>query len=131
MEAFRRRFASSREATGKVRQPSRPESGTCRLLPPKNATGQRSPAEVNVARVDEIGREEAPIRWVLLTTEPTDEFENALAVIGHSRTRWTIEDSCTVLKTGCRTRGRRLETSERMEVLLAIRSVIAWKVLQL
>jgi len=36
-----------------------------------------------------------------------------------------------VLKTGCRIEERRLETWERMEVLLSVYSVIAWKVLEL
>jgi len=115
----------SREATLSVK------SGTCRLLPPKNATGQRSPVEVNVVRVEEIGREEDPILWVLLTTEPADEFEKALAVIDYYQARWTIEEWHKALKTGCRIEDRQLETWERMEVLLSICSVIAWKVLQL
>ena len=115
----------SREATLSVK------SGTCRLLPPKNATGRESPVEVNVVRVEEIGGEEDPILWVLLTTEPVDEFEKALDVIGYYRTRWIIEDWHKALKTGCKIEDRQLETWERMEVLLSICSVIAWKVLQL
>jgi hypothetical protein len=107
------------------------KSGTCRLLPPKNAPGQRSPVEVNVVRVEETGREEDPILWVLLTTEPVDEFEKALDVIGYYRARWIIEDWHKALKTGCKIEDRQLETWERMEVLLSICSVIAWKVLQL
>ena len=87
--------------------------------------------EVNVVRVEELGREEDPIRWVLLTTEPTDGFESALTVVGYYRARWTIEDWHKALKTGCRIEDRQLETWERMEVLLSICSVIAWKVLQL
>ena len=107
------------------------KSGTCRLLPPKNAPGQRSPVEVNVVRVEETGREEDPILWVLLTTEPVDEFEKALDVIGYYRARWIIEDWHKALKTGCKIEDRQLKTWERMEVLLSICSVIAWKVLQL
>jgi hypothetical protein len=34
-------------------------------------------------RVEEIGGEEEPILWILLTTEPIDEFEKALAVIDY------------------------------------------------
>ena len=107
------------------------KSGTCRPLPPKNAPGQRSPVEVNVVRVEETGREEDSILWVLLTTEPVDEFEKALDVIGYYRARWIIEDWHKALKTGCKIEDRQLKTWERMEVLLSICSVIAWKVLQL
>ena len=84
-----------------------------------------------MVRVEELGREEDPIRWVLLTTEPTDGFESALTVVGYYRARWTIEDWHKALKTGCRIEDRQLETWERMEVLLSVCSVIAWKVLQL
>jgi len=52
-------------------------------------------------------------------------------VVESYRARWTIEDWHKVLKTGCRIEERRLETWERMEVLLSVYSVIAWKVLEL
>ncbi|MCS3638175.1 IS4 family transposase [Salinibacter ruber] len=115
----------SREAVLSVK------SGTCELLPPKNDPNHETPVEVNVVRVDEIGREEDPIRWVLITTEPVGELKEVLAVIDYYRSRWTIEDWHKALKTGCKIEDRQLETWERMEVLLAICSTVAWKVLQL
>ena len=65
---------------------------------------------------------------MLLTTESVEDFEQSLTVIDHYRARWTIEDWRKVLKSGCRIEDRQLETWERMEVLLSIYSVIAWKV---
>lgn len=125
----------SREATLSVK------SGTCELLPPKNDPGEKAPVEVNVVRIEEIVREEKsgqeeadqedPVQWVLLTTEPVDDFKKALRVVDYYRSRWRIEEWHKALKTGCRIEDRRLQTWERMEVLLSICSVIAWKVLQL
>jgi Transposase DDE domain. len=120
----------SREATLSVR------SGRCELLPPKNDPGEKDPVEVNVVRVEEVGGEgdpdqEDPVQWVLLTTEPAGDFKKALRVVDYYRARWTIEEWHKALKTGCRIEDRQLQTWERMEVLLSICSVIAWKVLQL
>ncbi|WP_251951954.1 IS4 family transposase [Salinibacter ruber] len=120
----------SREAVLSVK------SGTCELLPPKNDPSEKDPVEVNVVRIEEIGEEEdpgqeGPVQWVLLTTEPTDDFKKALTVIDYYRTRWRIEEWHKALKTGCQVEDRQLQTWERMEVLLSIFSVIAWKVLQL
>jgi len=115
----------SREATLSVK------SGTCKLLPPKNDPGEQDPVAVNVVRIEEIGGEEDPVQWILLTTEPTDDFKKALRVVDYYRARWRIEEWHKALKTGCQVEDRQLQTWERMEVLLSICSVIAWKVLQL
>ncbi|KXB03581.1 transposase [candidate division MSBL1 archaeon SCGC-AAA261G05] len=120
-----RRGRKSRKATLSI------QAGTCELLPPKNVPLEVSPCQVNVVRVEEIEREENPISWVLLTTEPVKDFEGALKVIEFYRCRWKIEEWHKALKTGCRIEERQLEKWERMEVLLSIYSIIAWKVLEL
>ena len=107
------------------------KAGECQLLPPKNDPAPSPPVAVNVVRIDELDREDDPIQWVLLTTESVDEFSDSQTVIDFYRARWTIEDWHKVLKTGCRIEERQLETWERMEVLLSVYSVIAWKVLAL
>lgn len=107
------------------------KTGVCELLPPKNDSAHTAPVEVNVVRIDELGDVDDPIQWVLLTTESVNTFDESMTVIEHYRARWTIEDWHKVLKTGCQIEERRLETWERMEVLLSVYSVIAWKVLEL
>jgi hypothetical protein len=107
------------------------KAGTCELLPPENDPTHTDPVEVNVVRIDELGEYDDPIQWVLLTTESVAAFSDTLRVVEFYRARWTIEDWHKVLKTGCRIEERRLETWERMEVLLSVDSVIAWKVLEL
>ena len=107
------------------------KSGSCELLPPQNDPTHTEPVAVNVVRIDEVREQDDPIQWVLLTTESVAEFSDSLSVVESYRARWTIEDWHKVLKTGCRIEERRLETWERMEVLLSVYSVIAWKVLEL
>jgi hypothetical protein len=107
------------------------KSGTCELLAPYEAPNLTPPVEVNVVRAEEIETDDDPIQWVLLTTESVDTFEDILTVIEYYKARWIIEEWHKVLKTGCKIEDRQLETWERMEVLLSMYSVIAWKVLEL
>ncbi|QSG10438.1 IS4 transposase [Halapricum desulfuricans] len=106
-------------------------AGTCEVRARKNNPGQEGSVEVNVVRVDEVSEADDPIQWVLLTTESIATLEDVLTVIEYYRLRWRIEDWHKVLKTGCEIEERQLQTWERMEVLLSVYSVIAWKVLEL
>lgn len=112
-------------------------AGTCELCPPKNDTSFEKLVEVNVVRVDEVGNDDDDdddhdsIQWVLLTTEPVETVDGISTIIEYYRCRWKIEDWHKVLKSGCRIEDRQLETWDRMEVLLSIYSVVAWKVLEL
>lgn len=107
------------------------KAGTCKVQPPQNATDRGDPIEVTVVRVDEIGRDEDPIQWVLLTSEAVAECADATTVIDYYQARWVIEEWHKVLKSGCKIEDRQLETWERMEVLLSVYSVVAWNVLGL
>lgn len=110
-------------------------AGTCELCPPQNDPSFENRVEVNAVRVDEIvphsEDDHDPIQWILLTTEPVETVNEIMTVIEYYRCRWKIEDWHKVLKSGCRIEDRQLETWERMEVLLSIYSVVAWKVLEL
>ena len=106
-------------------------TGICEIRAPRNNPDQEGSVEVNVVRVDEITETEDPIQWVLLTTESVSTFDEVMEIIEYYRLRWRIEDWHKVLKSGCKIEERQLQTWERMEVLLSIYSVIAWKVLGL
>jgi hypothetical protein len=106
-------------------------TGSCDLLPTNSAPDGADPIPVNVVRVEEVSASEDPMQWVLLTTASVDNLDEALTVIEHYRLRWRIEDWHKALKTGCKIEERQLQTWERMDVLLGIYSVIAWKVLEL
>ena len=106
-------------------------AGSCELRAPKNNPEQEGSIAVTVVRVDEVSEADDPIQWVLLTTESVDTFDDVLTVIEYYSLRWRIEDWHKALKTGCKIEERQLQTWERMEVLLSVYSVIAWKVLEL
>jgi len=106
-------------------------AGICELRAPRNNPEQEGSIEVNVVRVDEVSEADDPIQWVLLTTESVSTFDDILTIIEYYRLRWRIEDWHKALKTGCEIEERQLQTWERMEVLLSVYSVIAWKVLEL
>jgi hypothetical protein len=89
------------------------------------------PIEVSVVHV----REEQPphgataLEWFLLTTLPIDSPEQAEQVLRWYALRWRIEDWHRVLKTGCRVEQLGHDSAERLERAIAIRMVIAWRIM--
>jgi len=104
---------------------------TCELVPAKTAPDEPDSVSVNIVRAEEVGEHEDPMQWVLLTTASVGNLDQALTVIEQYRLRWRIEDWHKTLKTGCKIEERQLQTWDRMDVLLGVYSVIAWKVLEL
>jgi len=96
-------------------------------------TKQQEAVQLFVVRV----REKNPpkgvkrIEWVLYTTLPVTNAEEARRVIRYYEMRWLIEEYHKALKTGCRVEERQLEESQRLEVLTGILSVVAVRLLQL
>lgn len=71
------------------------------------------------------------IDWTLLTNVPVTSFEEAIERINWYKLRWKIEEYFKILKSGCKIEDSRLSTKERLERLIAIKSIIAFKVLYL
>ena len=74
---------------------------------------------------------ETPICWRLLTTLPAELLSEALTVLGYYTLRWKIEVWHKILKSGCQIENRQLETYERLERVLRVDAIIAWRVLYL
>jgi Transposase DNA-binding/Transposase Tn5 dimerisation domain len=72
-----------------------------------------------------------PIDWLLLTSLPVRTLEGAMEVIGYYEKRWLIEEWHKALKTGCQVERRQLKTSEGLEALAGLLSVVAVRLLQL
>ena len=72
-----------------------------------------------------------PICWRLLTTLPTAALAAAVTVLGYYTRRWQIEVWHKILKSGCRIEDRQLESFERLERVLRLDAIIAWRVLYL
>jgi len=70
-----------------------------------------------------------PVEWLLLTTLPVESAEQALQMLDWYAVRWGIEIWHKVLKSGCRIEQRQLESFERLQRLLMLYAVIAWRIL--
>jgi hypothetical protein len=73
----------------------------------------------------------SPIRWQLVTTLPITTLAEACECIGWYAQRWQIEVLHKVLKSGCQIEQRQLETAARLERVLAVDLVVAWRLLAL
>jgi hypothetical protein len=71
------------------------------------------------------------IEWVLYSSLPVTTLANALVVIAYYEKRWLIEEWHKALKTGCQVESRQLKSSERLEAMIGLMSVIAVRLLQL
>ncbi len=67
----------------------------------------------------------------LLTTLPVSSAAEAIEKVRWYSQRWQIEVIHKVLKSGCKVEQRQLQTAERLERVLSIDLVVAWRVLAL
>lgn len=80
-------------------------------------------------------REQSPpanvkrVEWFLLTSLAIDSPEQAQQVLEWYCLRWRIEDWHRVMKTGCRIERLAHHSAERLERAIAIRMVIAWRIM--
>jgi hypothetical protein len=71
------------------------------------------------------------IVWRLLTTLPVTCVEQAIEKVQWYAQRWQIELLHKVLKSGCQIEQRQLESAQRLERVLSVDLVVAWRVLAL
>ena len=99
------------------------------LAPP---TGKDDHAPLSVwailAEENEAAQGIEPLRWLLLTTAPTDTFAQACEHLSWYTKRWAIEVFHRTLKSGCRIENRQLGSADRLEACLAIDLVVAWRI---
>jgi hypothetical protein len=72
-----------------------------------------------------------PLEWMLLTTVPVTDFEQATERLMWYTRRWGIEVLHRTLKTGCLIEQRQLGQANRIEACLAIDLVVAWRIYHL
>ena len=102
------------------------------LAAPGRKSGQPAlPLWAIEARETRAPQGATPILWRLLSTRPVTSLEEACAQIGWSAQRWPIEVLHKVLKSGCAIEQRQLETAARLERVLAVDLVVAWRLLAL
>jgi hypothetical protein len=73
----------------------------------------------------------APIGWRLLTTLPVASLAAAVEKIRWYAQRWQIEVLHKVLKSGCQVEQRQLETAARLQRVVRVDLIVAWRVLAL
>jgi hypothetical protein len=90
--------------------------------------------KLNAVRVEEIDPPAGvkPIVWLLLTTHPVENLEDALRIVGWYRARWTIEQVFRVMKSqGFDLEMSQIETPEAMAKLALVVLIAALRTLQL
>lgn len=97
--------------------------------PPKSKANQQ-PVTLYVVHTTEVDPPTGikPLTWTLLTSVPTDTFEQACERLSWYATRWQIEVYHRTLKSGCRIEDRQLAAIDRLENCLAVDMVVAWRV---
>jgi len=72
-----------------------------------------------------------PVQWMLLTSLPVENFEQACEKLDWYTRRWGIEVFHRTLKSGCQIEIRQLGSADRIEACLAIDLVVAWRIFHL
>lgn len=103
------------------------------IEPPNNLLNRNNYSKVKLYAVttNEVNppKDVDPIHWFLLTTIPVLNYEDAFEIIEWYRQRWVIEVFFKTLKSGCNIEKYQFHTFERLERVLAIDSIIAWRIL--
>lgn len=103
------------------------------LEPPRWGRERRGPLPVSIVRVSEVKPPpgEAPVQWMLVSTEPIDTPEEVLRIVDAYRARWTIEEYFKALKTGCAIERRQLESMHSLLAALGLFAPLAVRLLAL
>lgn len=127
VEAPRKKGQKARKATLAIR------FSEVRLRPPqskeKTLTSLSLWAILAYEENPPVGAE--PICWRLLTSLPVINIEAAIEKVRWYVVRWQIEIFHKVLKSGCRVEDRQLERVDRLQRVVAIDMIVAWRILYL
>lgn len=83
------------------------------------------------AREENPPIESEKIEWMLITTHEVTTKEMALKCLGFYKTRWKVEEFFRVLKSGCGVENHKLDDVKKLERIIAISTVIAWRIMLL
>ena len=89
--------------------------------------------DLNVVHVFEAAPPDgnAPVQWLLATSELVDTPTQIAAVVDAYRARWLIEEYFKALKTGCAYESRQLRSLHTLTNALGLLAPIAWRLLLL
>jgi hypothetical protein len=105
-------------------------SAQVELNPPSRHKGKK-PVKIGIVHVkeDDPPANTEPVEWFLLTTLNLQSVEFVLNCVKWYCLRWRIEDWHRVLKSGCNAEGLGNKTVERLKRAVAIKLVIAWRIM--
>ena len=98
------------------------------LAPTKKSGGVPIPVWAVLAQEQNAPEGVTPLEWMLLTTMPVTNIEQAIEKLKWYALRWGIEVLHRTLKSGCRIEQRQLGNADRIEACLAIDMVVAWRI---
>ncbi len=131
-------IGTQRDGSGKITRRGREASVTIRhaaveLQPPHNHPGAHQPRRLWAVYLREENPPDGvePIDWMLLSSEPVNDLQDALRIVGYYRCRWIIEEWHLCLKQGCHLEQSQLDDAEDHRRLAAILSVVAVRMLNL
>ena len=113
-------------------------TGQLHMPTPKHKTPQvkaldPDPIPMSVVWVREVDapRGVKPVEWVLFTSLPVANFDDAWLIVQYYQCRWLVEEYHKALKTGCSVQMRLLRDASRLEAMVGLMSVVAVRLLQL
>jgi Transposase DNA-binding/Transposase Tn5 dimerisation domain len=99
------------------------------LRPPQHLRARLGPIPLYGILVQEVDPppDVEPLCWLLLTTVPVGAFDAAVECIEWYCQRWQIEILHKILKSGCRIEAAQLASSQRLLPMIALFTIIAWR----
>jgi hypothetical protein len=106
-------------------------SHTIEIRRPGTSDAAERSLKLNLVHVWEPSppRGQAPVEWVLFTTELVHTKAQLNTIVDYYRSRWVIEEFFKALKTGCAFEKRQLESFHALSNALAVFSAVAWRML--
>lgn len=109
--------------------------GEFTLSPPRHADRGVPKVAVKVWAVSvtehHAPKGQTPVTWILLATWPIQSLKEAVEAARLYSLRWLVERYHFVLKSGCRIEQAQLQAQDRMERLLALYTIVAWRLLSI
>lgn len=103
---------------------------TIKTLPPIGKQKLYQPQTLTYihALEDTKPSDRAAIDWKLVTNLPVRDLGQAIEKLNWYAMRWKIEIFHKVMKSGCRAEDTKLRTAERLVKLLALLTVVSWRI---
>jgi hypothetical protein len=104
-----------------------------RLRPPHRPGHKLPTVDIWVVMATEVSPPpgQDPIDWVILTSLPVEDLDQAINILQWYMGRWEIEVFHRVLKTGCKVEALQFKQDTRIKPILALYSIVAWRILYL